>query len=312
MRVAIIGCGSLGLLWATKLLKTRLRLVLFARTKEQSAKINRDGITLRNYQNELEHYSVQCESTSFCNKGHFDVVLVAVKQTHLTRLIPLIQMITHPASQIIFLQNGLGHEEKIRCLYNRSWTYVVITTEGALRCNPTMIHHTGIGESWIGQFPEKAVLVHPLMKRVIEEINELGVFKIRLDDFIHHRMWRKFLLNCVINPITAVDDVRNGELCSSRYTKRISRVVFELIQVSKKMGFVIDDSELTKNVLEVCNKTKLNLSSMVQDIKRKVPTEIDYLNGVLIRFGNKVGIDTPYNQELFDQVKKIEAENGNN
>lgn len=311
MRVAIIGSGSLGLLWATKILKIGYQLVIFARTEEQCAKITKDGITLRNYQDEVEYYNVKCEEVSYSYRGCFDVVLVAVKQTHLTKLIPFIQMITHPKSQIIFLQNGLGHEEKIYCLYNRSWTYACITTEGALRCSPIEVHHTGIGQSWIGRFPGKTTSFHPLMKRLIEFLNGLSGFEIQRDDFIHRRMWEKFLLNCVINPLTALHDVRNGELRSSRYTGRINQLIFEVIQVSRKMGFLLSESELRKNVLEVCAKTNMNLSSMVQDMKRRVPTEIDYLNGAIIRFGKKIGINTPYNQELLDQVKKLEVENGN-
>lgn len=311
MRIAIVGSGSLGLLWAARILKTEHELVLFTRTQQQKTSINENGITLVNYKNEQEHHDVTAESVaSYFSGNPFDLLLVTVKQMHVCKLVPFIQSITQPDSQILFVQNGLGHEEKIKCLYNRSWTYAMITSEGALRLTSHCVHHTGRGNIWMGRFPGDSSSFHPHIMAFMQSINELGEIKIHRENAIVRRMWEKLLINCVINPLTALSGLKNGELLSSCYSGKVNKVISEAVHVAKKVGLPLSEEELKEKVYAVCNETHMNFSSTVQDIRRGMPTEIKYLNGTLVKWGKKVGISTPYNEELLVQIEKLEVDNG--
>jgi len=145
------------------------------------------------------------------------------------------------------------------------------------------------------------------MRSIREIFNKVG-FETRISRDIKGLIWSKLLINVGINALTAVTRLNNGKLTEFEGTKRILReAVTEATKVAKRKRIkLIYDDPLAK-VEAVCEATSANISSMLQDVLRKKRTEIDFLNGVIVRQAQELGIQAPVNSLLVDLVKTIES-----
>jgi len=131
-------------------------------------------------------------------------------------------------------------------------------------------------------------------------------------------LWQKLAVNCSINPLTALRNCENGQLLSENLAKdtlpTIDDIVREVSMVAMKVCPSQDlQSSLSYGALrffvdQVCEDTFHNRSSMLQDVTKRQPTEIQYLNGYVSKLGKDLGIDTPANDELYRRIKDFEAE----
>ena len=121
-------------------------------------------------------------------------------------------------------------------------------------------------------------------------------------------LWSKLIINVGINALSAITRLPNGKLIEYEGTKRILReAVTEATRIAKRKRIkLIFDDPLAK-VEAVCEGTSANLSSMLQDVLRKKRTEIDFINGVIVRLGQELGIEVPTNKLLVDLIKTIES-----
>jgi 2-dehydropantoate 2-reductase len=307
MKVAILGSGSLGLLWGARMQPLfGESLHLLTRTREQAEFLNREGIRFTDLYGKTEQRVCRARWSERVADGKIDVLLVMVKQTHLPSVIPVIQKGTHRESQIIFWQNGWGHQERIAKLADRPWTYLAVTTEGALKEGPNAISHTGGGETAIGLYPPASKQPHPLflcwMRMLMEKYGPL----IQYDRQILHKIWEKLAVNCVINPLTALYQVKNGALLSPEYEGEWKEVLSEVVLVADQEGISLSYSEINEKVKSVCEKTAGNLSSMLQDLMRGQKTEVDFINGAIVRLGQKHRVNTPANSRLVSLIHEKE------
>jgi 2-dehydropantoate 2-reductase len=127
-----------------------------------------------------------------------------------------------------------------------------------------------------------------------------------LSDDILNRLWAKLFINAGINPLTALYQCTNGQLLTSCAARgRLKKIVREAETVARACGVTINTDPL-QAALAVCKKTATNISSMLQDRKRQQQTEIDAINGAVIREGKRMGIATPFNEEIVRQIKEME------
>jgi 2-dehydropantoate 2-reductase len=309
MRVAILGSGSLGLLWGARMQPLfGENLLLLTRTKEQAELLNREGIRFIGQGGETEQRACHAVCSDEMPEGKIDLLLVMVKQTHLSAILPVIQKGTHPESQIIFWQNGLGHQENIARLTDRPWTYLSVTTEGALREGDNVIRGTGRGETSIGLYPPSEEEPHPLLLRWINILKEQAGCNILYDRQILHKIWGKLAVNCVINPLTALYGVKNGALLSPEYQAEWKEILHEVVLVANREGIPLSYADLDEKVKSVCKQTAGNFSSMLQDVMRGNKTEVDFINGAIVRLGRKHRIDTPVNLRLVNLIHEKEEQ----
>lgn len=294
MRIGILGGGALGLLWAARLLEDKP--VIITRTKRQYDRIQNEGLHFIDQagNKRIVHPEV-IWGKEINEKYVFDVLFVMVKQKDIKDVMSFIQKQTHKDTQILFWQNGLGHDQWIKTLINRPWTYLVVTTEGALKEEDHFVRHTGSGESWIGLYPSHQPF-HPMMQKFLEKWK--GVYQIQVEKQIMNRIWEKLAINCVINPLTALHELTNGELLSQKDEKLWSGILNEVIQVAEKEGVSLDLEQLMSKVVHVCTQTAGNISSMLRDIQKGRKTEIDAINGAIDRLGKQYGVPTPINSRL--------------
>jgi 2-dehydropantoate 2-reductase len=123
---------------------------------------------------------------------------------------------------------------------------------------------------------------------------------------IHNHVWGKLLVNVGINALTALTGFKNGQLLDYPETSRLmEKLVFEAAEVARRKGVRIEEDPIEK-VREAIGATKENRSSMGQDFDHRQKTEIDAINGAVVREAERLGIAVPYNQMITDLVKVIE------
>lgn len=305
MKIGIIGGGSLGLMWTARLCLAGHTPLLIVRTEEQRELINREGL---HYLDQGGHHVVHPEVESL-NRFRSKLppwVILAVKQKDIEGLLPFLQNHLSDDSYLFTLQNGLGHAERLERAAAKDRTILGVTTDGALRHRPNSIERTGYGESWFGTEGSR---IPPLsIKRGLEELNQYG-FKLTWDDEIMKRLWRKCIINSVINPLTAILQIRNGELLQSTHLFELMQKLFEEgRRVAAAAGFQFS-LDILQEIEDICRNTSMNRSSMLQDLMAERETEIDYINGYLVRRGESLNIPMPTHQLLIQLIRAKEAIN---
>jgi 2-dehydropantoate 2-reductase len=131
-------------------------------------------------------------------------------------------------------------------------------------------------------------------------------FSVSLSKQVGEAMLRKLLVNAVINPLTAILRVKNGELTQSPERLHLMRALFlETYEILSRYGLG-DESALWNNVLQVCEATKDNKSSMLQDVSLHKETEIESINGEICRLAREQGRQAPWNSAVTALVKAVD------
>jgi 2-dehydropantoate 2-reductase len=305
MKIAIIGSGALGLLWGARLTQKKMHIVLITRTQAQQQQLLKQGLILTPHQQEIMQIPVKAISIEEnLDQWQFDLIFVMVKQPQLARVMSRVQQISHMNSQIVFWQNGLGHEEQIAKLQHRPYTYAAVTTEGAWKKSAHHVVQTGWGETCIGSFP----IDHQPIRSYLSELLSLcsAPFSLRYDLQIQQRIWEKLTINSLINPLTAYYGILNGELLADFYRRTMEALLDETVAVAYQQGIQLHPQEMMLQTVQVCQNTAHNVSSMLQDVRKGVQTEIDYINGAVVKLGKRAGIATPVHAEWVQRIREKE------
>jgi len=302
MKIVVVGAGAMGSLFAAFLTKSKEELWLLDKNKENAAKINASGISLEGVSG-----SWQAKPKTTANIediGRADLALLCVKAFNTKSAVEQIKPILGQNTKILTLQNGIGNVEIISEIAGENRVIAGVTSQGATLIAAGKIRHAGHGETIIGSIDGKT----PVELRAIREIfNKVGL-ETKMSRDIKSLLWSKLIINVGINALTAITRLPNGKLTEYEGSRRILRdAVTEASRVAKRKRVkLIFDDPLAK-VEAVCQDTSANLSSMLQDVLRKKRTEIDFINGVIVRLGQEMGISVPTNKLLLDLVKTIES-----
>ncbi|MDD4940589.1 MAG: 2-dehydropantoate 2-reductase [Candidatus Omnitrophica bacterium] len=305
MKIVIVGPGAMGCLFAAALARQRSKeneIWLLDKDAGRAAKLNKQGIDVEGIAGNW-HVDVQATADpKDIPKVHLIVVCVKSYDTKnaVGRLKPLIDDDT----SILTLQNGMGNIELIGEAVGPDQVIGGVTSLGATWLDIGHVRYAGKGETIIGKIDGKTSVQ---MRAIRELFNKAGL-DTRISQDIKGFLWSKLIVNTGINALTAVTRLRNGDLLDHEGSRRILReAVTEAVKVAKRKRIkLLYDDPLAK-VESVCESTAGNVSSMLQDVLRKKRTEIDFINGVVVRFGQELGIAVPANAMLVSLVKVIES-----
>ncbi len=290
----IVGGGSLGLLLAGKLAAAGFEVTVVTRSAEQARKLSEAGITIEDVVTGLPSVTANVRAVSWEDAPETDVLtLLTVKQPALTpEFVGRLADIVPVGGEVVVFQNGIGHAERLRAALPGRMIMLAVTTEGARRVGPTTVRHTGRGDTRIG--------VSGLLERSLEQAG----FSVILSNKLESDIMRKLLINAVINPLTALLRVKNGQLPATRERLELMRSLFdETFDIVQACGFTEERATVWQSVLDVCENTKHNESSMLQDVAAGRETEIEAINGSVCRLGAELGRRTPWNETVTALVK---------
>ncbi|KKB39245.1 2-dehydropantoate 2-reductase [Bacillus thermotolerans] len=295
MKVGVLGGGAIGLLFAAYLTR-QYPVTLFTRTKEQAKRINEQGLVLQEGDKE-SIYSVDAKTKEELAYVSLDCLFVAVKQYEMKNILPLLNKI-NTETAIVFLQNGMGHLEEANRLPH-SHLFAASVGHGAVRRGPAKVEIRGKGKTNIAVCRGDCQLLAHLVQRMEKE------FPMHWKEDYESMLLRKLAVNTVINPLTAVLKITNGELIENSYYRRLAVSVYEefMSVFREKAG-----EDLWEEVEAVCRTTASNHSSMRKDIELGHPTEVDAILGYMLlkaKEGNKA---VPITTALYQMIKGLEQE----
>lgn len=206
-----------------------------------------------------------------------------------------------PQCHILLLHNGLGPHIKAPNIVEGRGLTLATTSQAALRHKRWQVTQTGEGVTQIGDYRS------PAMPKELKTLLLDAIPQSRWFDDILPALWQKLAINAAINPLTAIEQCNNGDLKEKRFNDTIKGVVSELVQVAKLDGITLAYSSLLTRVYDVIQLTATNRSSMLQDITHHRKTEIESINGFITARAQQLGIKVPYNQQLLEQVSRLES-----
>ncbi|NGZ73865.1 ketopantoate reductase family protein [Saccharibacillus alkalitolerans] len=314
MRIEVIGGGALGLLFAARAAAGGTATVLYARTEEQARLVSGSGIEVRNREEEagsrvgppeLEALPVRRFGLS-CGETSERWVVLAVKQKDLDEsLVARLREGMRPGDRLLCLQNGTGHLERLGEALPGVLIYAGITTEGARRLGPDSVLHAGKGTTLIG-IPdtkgERPRGEQEAAEKKLENAFAAAGLSLSASNEIETVMYRKLLINAVINPLTAIWRIENGALLDSEPRLAVMRALFdEVTAVYSAAGIGVSDS-WWEDLLGVCRATARNRSSMLEDVSRGRETEAKWISGGIADLARRAGLEAPMNRTLLGLI----------
>jgi 2-dehydropantoate 2-reductase len=196
------------------------------------------------------------------------------------------------------LQNGLGNYEALEQYLGSRRAALGTTTCGANMLAPGIVRPGGEGITSLEDQPRL---------NLFRELFSLAGITVQAVSDPVELLWGKLVINAAINPLTALLRVSNGELLQKPATRSLmSAAAREAAAVAAAQGICLPYLDPVEAVESVAAKTALNLSSMLQDILRGSPTEIDAISGAIVRAGETAGLHVPVNRTLWELVKSLE------
>lgn len=303
MKIAIIGAGAMGCLYGGKLSQSQENQVyLLDIWKEHIDSINKHGLIMEEDGETLVYKDVKA-SLHAADIGHVELAIVFVKST-------LTQIAVHEAREIfgqetlvLTLQNGLGNLDIIGDEVGHVNVIGGTTAHGAYMKAPGRICHAGFGKTIIGELGGKKT---DRIQEVAKVFQSVGL-ETEISSNILGLIWDKLIVNVGINALTAITGLHNGELLDHPELLEIMKeAIDEAVSIAKSKGIKLSDQDPYIHTLQICRNTANNKSSMLQDISNKRRTEIDMINGGILREGQAQVIPTPVNMVLTNLIKHWE------
>lgn len=294
----IVGSGAMACLFAARLIAAGIPVIMLANWQEGLDSLQLHGITLVEGDGSQKIFPVKATDNPQECKG-ISLALVLVKSWQTTRSAEQLAVCLSSQGLALTLQNGLNNIEILNRFLGQERVALGVMTIGAYLLAPGVVKQAGDGEITLGE--------HPRLGRVTELLTKAG-FSLASTQNLNGLIWGKLVINAAINPLSALFEIPNGEIVNNPYTRRIMReIVTEVVAVAQAQGISLTFPDATEAVEAVVYRTAENRSSMLQDIQRGAPTEIDAICGAIVQAGEKTGVETPINRLLWQLIKaKVE------
>lgn len=297
MGLLIAGTGALACLFAARIAGSGNEVTMLGSWHEGLAALRRHGVRLLDLEGSTQNYPVKIMEGPAC-KGNFQQSLVLVKSWQTERVTNQLNECLSANGIALTLQNGLGNYEILMGILGPERVALGVTTVGARMLEPGYVQHTGVGKVSLG--------AHPNLGRLADLLQEAG-FKVELVSDPMSLLWGKLVINAAINPLTALLRVTNGELLKRPAARELlAEAAREAALVATSQGINLPYADPVIAVEEVARNTASNISSMLQDVSRGANTEIEAINGTIIRVGEQSGVPTPVNRMLWQLVKSLD------
>ena len=298
MNIVILGAGAIGSLFGA-LLSKKNNVLLIGRKNHADA-IKKNGLNIRGKTNLTVKVSAENSIDKIISSP--DLLILTVKSYDTESAIKDAKKIIDSDTIVLSLQNGLNNVDKIGAIIDKRNVIAGVTTHGVFFSKPGIVEHTGYGETILGElYGQKTGRI----KRIADLFNKAGI-KTRISININKEIWGKAIVNSSINPLTTIFQCKNGYLLKNPLLENIlDKICIESAGVANSEGISVSYNDLIKKTKGVVRNTSENYSSMFQSFKLGKKTEIDSINGKIVKIGKRHGLELPINEILVYLIKKI-------
>ncbi len=290
--ILIVGTGAMAGLFGARL-GPHAQVTLLGTWRAGLEALTRDGIHLQENGSALQVPVRVSSNPAECEGAPIALFLVKSWQTQ--RAAAMLAKCLAPQGVALTLQNGLGNLELMEAELGPQRVALGVTTVGATLLGPGKVRVGGSGVTYVAP--------HPRLEPLVDLLQTAG-FEVHPADNLESLVWGKLVVNSGINPLTALLEVPNGELLSRPGARAVMQeAAQETARVANASGIQLPYVDPVEQVEEVARRTANNISSMLQDIRRAAPTEVDAINGAVVRVADRLGDPVPINRTLWHLVR---------
>lgn len=310
--IAVIGIGAMGSLFAGRLSGIRqtgddgdqtsnIKVTMIGSWREQIDAIRNNGLQVIHPDGRTStHRPNIAEKEDVIDPADFALVLVKSHQT--AAAADTVKNFLKNDGLAITLQNGLGNDYILSVILGEDQVTQGVIMQGASMHAPGIVRQAGNGKIYLGEKgPLRSKLV--LLSDIFEAAGLSTTITARTDEII----WRKLSINAAVNPVTALLEIKNGEILTDPFAMSVAVAASrEIAELAVARG-ILFSGNVKDHLIHTCRTSAENRSSMLQDIRRGVRTEIDAINGAALKLALKMEFPMPVNQMLYAMVKQKEV-----
>jgi 2-dehydropantoate 2-reductase len=300
MRIYMIGAGAMGGVYGGLLARAGYDVTLIDPREDHIGKIRSEGIALEGVRG--KHVIKLPAQTDPAGLPCGDLAVIFTDSNSTRDAAKAARQLLKPDGFALTLQNGIGNVEALIDELGRERVIAGVSMNSAANPAAGRSAYTNVGMTSIGELDGRDTA---RVKRVAQMLNEAEIPTEIIPDPVNW-IWGKFVLNCGVNALTAITGLRSGEIYRTPEVSALQdRVIDEIMAVVERKNLKLPEKNPRKKIKDHC-RIRYNKPSMMQHIEQGRRTEIDALNGALVREAKALGIATPYNEAVVAMVKGLE------
>jgi 2-dehydropantoate 2-reductase len=302
MKVAVVGAGAMGSVFGARFQQGGLHTALVDVSQPLVDKINADGLTIvRGDEETVIRVPATTDPTS---AGECDLVVFFVKCYHTAAAAESARPLVGGETVVASLQNGWGNGDVLAGVYDPAQIAVGVTYHSATVLEPARVAHPGVGPTYVGPFAGESTAG---ADRVADALRA-GDLEAHVAAEIRTEIWKKLILNAATLPTAALTGMNAGALTADAEMRElVSETAREAVSVARALGYDIDEKERVESIHSLLAKAGPTKASMLQDFEAGRRTEIDVINGAVVRAAEEDGVAVPLNKALVALVRGYES-----
>jgi 2-dehydropantoate 2-reductase len=305
MRIAVVGAGAMGSIFGSRFVQGGHDTVLVDVAADLVDKINADGVTI--VRGEEEQTTSLPALSRPETDGPVDLVVFCVKCYHTDSAAELVRPLVGPDTVVASLQNGWGNGEVLASAYPPEQVVVGVTYNSGTVLGLGRVAHPGVGPTTMGPYAGESTARAERLASALAD----GGLEAHVATPIRPEIWKKLILNAATLPTAALTGMHAGALTADPdMNPLVSDTAREAVAVARALGYDIDEQERVDYIHGLLERAGPTRGSMLQDFEAGRRTEIDVINGAVVRAADEHGVPVPLNRAFVRLVKGWESVRG--
>jgi len=305
VRAAVVGAGAMGSIFGARLAAGGVDTVLVDVAQPLVDKINADGVTVFSGDEETTtRLPATCDPASV---GAADLVVFFVKCYHTRSAAQMARPLVGPDTVVTSLQNGWGNGDVLASVYEPERVVVGVTYNSGTVLGLGKVAHPGVGPTYMGPFAGESLEGAERVAATLEQ----GALEAHVVPEIRPEIWKKLILNAATLPTAALAGMNAGALTAhGQMHDLVTETAREAIAAARALGYEIDEQERIDYIHALLERAGPTKASMLQDFEGGRQTEVDVINGAVVRAADENGLPVPLNRAFVALVKGWESMRG--
>lgn len=303
MKITIVGAGAMGGVWASRLSATGNDVALLDVSQETIDAINTNGLVVD--QKDGTTTTARVRATADPNEiGPSEVVLFFTKAQHTLSAAELARPLVDDATTVVSLQNGWGNSDILAGVYPPDQIAMGVTYHSATVRAPGHVFHSGINQTFLGPYLDDGDLDRA--QAFGDAMNAAGI-ETMVTPAVKIEIWKKLILNCATLPTAGLSRLNAGELGQpGPLLDLLDAITWEAVSVARARGLDISYEERVEAIHGLLPRAGAGKPSMLQDVEAQRKTEIEVVNGAIVREGDNLGVDVMLNRAMVALINGLE------
>lgn len=304
MKIAIIGSGAMGSLMGAKLCDNN-DVLLFDHWTEHVNEINKNGLKIETEGITKNITNIKA-TTKYEDLVNYNVYIILVKGINTLKEIKELKKHISSNSLVVTLQNGLGNHYTInKYIDKENISYGMMDFSARLIYKGSITYEMAESKIALTMYNKENNLNNKLFNNFKDKLTEAN-FNV-ITETADEEIWKKLIINANFNAVSGITGLNIGTLVNENsFSNLVKSITKEIVNVASKLNINLNYEDEVANIITRSNSASNHYPSLAQDVSRNNKTEIDFINGAIVKEAKKVNVEVPVNETLYNLVKLIE------